>query len=139
MDIPKNVKILAAAKGRSAEEVQKIIDSGITIVGENYVREAKEKKPKLKGEFEYHFIGHLQKNKVRDAIRLFDMIQTVDSFSISEEISKRVERPYPVLIEVNSGEEKGKFGVMPDKVIGLVRQISALPNIKIKGLMTMGP
>ncbi|MFC1768205.1 YggS family pyridoxal phosphate-dependent enzyme [Nanoarchaeota archaeon] len=137
--IPKYVKILAASKTRSVSEIQKVIDDGISIIGENYVKEAKEKKALLKGSFEFHMIGHLQKNKIKDAIQLFDMIQTVDSFELASEISKRATTKYPVLIEVNSGEESEKSGVNPTKVLDLVRKISTLPNVIVKGLMTMGP
>ncbi|MBI4440207.1 YggS family pyridoxal phosphate-dependent enzyme [Candidatus Woesearchaeota archaeon] len=139
MDIPKNVRILAAAKGRSAEDVQRVIDSGIKIIGENYVQEAKQKKPRLRGKFEYHFIGHLQKNKVGEALKLFDLIQAVDSLELAKEISTKSKTIYPVLIEINSAKEESKTGVSPEYAVELIRKISKLPNIKIKGLMTMGP
>ncbi len=139
MDVPKNINILAATKGHSVEEIQKTIDSGISFLGENYVQEAKRKKSLLKGRFEYHFIGHLQKNKVKEALELFDVIQTIDSFELANEISKQAEKNFQILIEINSGEERKKSGVNADDAIDLIKKISSLPHVQTKGLMTMGP
>ncbi|OVE80507.1 YggS family pyridoxal phosphate enzyme, partial [bacterium I07] len=98
--------------------------------------------PLLNDNIELHFIGHLQKNKVKKAVRLFDMIQTVDSASTGEEINKQCERIHrimPVLIEINSGREAQKHGVFPEHARELVNVLSTLPYIRIEGIMTMGP
>src|SRR3989339_807923 len=124
------------------EEIKIVIEAGITIIGENYIQEAEKKFNILKEKAKFHCIGHLQKNKIKKAVELFDMIQTVDSFEIAQEIDKRsraISKVMPVLIEVNSGKEPNKEGVMPEEVISLIKEISILKNIKIKGLMTMAP
>ena len=90
----------------------------------------------------WHFIGHLQRNKVKKAVQLFDMIETVDSLEIAREIDKRcaeIGKVMPLLVEVNIGEEPQKAGVMPQATEQLLGDISALPNIRVMGLMTMGP
>jgi len=140
-ELPPNVKLVAAAKTRTPEEIKEAIEAGITIVGENYVQEwdrVKGQVPRVK----VHFIGHLQTNKVKKAVQLFDMIETVDSMKLAKEIDKqcaKIGKVMPILIEVNSGREEQKAGVYPEKVDQLIQQISELKNVKIKGLMTMGP
>jgi len=141
-EIPKGIAVVAAAKTRSVDEVKEAIDAGIKIIGENYVNEAEEKYAQLKGKTQFHCIGHLQANKIKRAVEIFDLIQTVDSFESAKEIGKRcgsINKIMPVLIEVNSGKEPNKAGVTPENAVGLVKRISELKNIKIKGLMTMGP
>jgi len=138
-NIPPNVQILAATKSRSVKEIEQAISSGIKIIGENYVQEAKEKFSKLKSKCKIHLIGHLQSNKVKDAVEIFDMIQSVDSVKIAKEIDKRTKKVMPILIEVNIGREKNKYGVLPENVSELIKEISSLKNIQVKGLMTMGP
>lgn len=135
-EIPSKVTLVAATKTRSVEEIKEAIDAGIEIIGENYVQEA-ESKIELKGNVKIHCIGHLQTNKIKNAVELFDMIETVDSLKVAKEIDKRGKMP--ILVEVNSGKEPNKSGVMPDKTIDLVKEISQLKNVKIKGLMTMAP
>ena len=141
-ELPGGVELVAAAKARTAEEVLKAAESGIKIVGENYVQEAEKIYEVVGNRAKWHFIGHLQKNKAKKAVRLFDMIQTVDSVDIAEEIDRRcaqIGKVMPVLVEINSGREKQKSGVLPEDAEGLIRAISHLPNIKVMGLMTMGP
>jgi pyridoxal phosphate enzyme (YggS family) len=142
-EIPENVKVVAAVKGRKPEEILQAIEGGIRIIGENYVQETLKIKEKINiPELSWHFIGHLQTNKVKYAVKLYDMIETVDSLKVAEEIDKyckKYNKIMPVLIEVNIGEEKQKSGVMPEEVESLVRKISKFENIKIKGIMTMGP
>jgi len=141
-EIPKGIELVAAAKTRTPEEVLEAIEAGIRIVGENYVQEAIRARDVVGNRARWHFIGHLQKNKVKKAVSIFDMIETVDSFELAEEIDKyckRVGKVMPVLIEVNSGREPQKFGVMPEETEGLIRAISRFDNIKVMGLMTMGP
>ncbi len=140
--LPEGVKLVAAAKTRTPEESLEAIAAGVEIIGHNYVQEAERAHQIIGGRARWHFIGHLQKNKVKKAVILFDMIETVDSLEMAREIDircARIGKVMPVLIEVNSGREARKNGVLPDEVEGLVRQVSALKHIKVEGLMTMGP
>jgi len=141
-ELPEGVQLVAAAKTRRPEEILGAVEAGVKIVGENYVQEAERAYEAVGSRAKWHFIGHLQKNKVKKAVRIFDMIETVDSVEIAREIDKRcaqIDKIMPVLIEVNSGQEKQKSGVFPESVVQLTREISALPNIRVTGLMTMGP
>jgi len=141
-ELPGGVELVVAAKARAAEEVLQAVDSGIKIVGENYVQEAERTYPVVGNKAKWHMIGYLQKNKVKKAVRLFDMIETVDSADIAREIDKRcaqIGKVMPVLVEINSGREKQKSGVLPENAERLIKEISSLPNIKVMGLMTMGP
>jgi len=141
-ELPEGVHLVAATKTRQPEEILEAVEAGIKIVGENYVQEAERAYEAVGNRAEWHLIGHLQKNKVKKAVRIFDMIETVDSVDIAREIDKRcaqVGKIMPVLIEVNSGREKQKSGVFPESVAQLAGEIAALPNIRVVGLMTMGP
>ena len=141
-ELPGGVQLVAAAKTRQPEEVLEAVESGVKIVGENYVQEAERAYEVVGNRARWHFIGYLQKNKVKKAVRIFDMIETVDSVEIAMEIDKRcaqIGKVMPVLIEVNSGREKQKSGVFPESVEQLAREISAFQNIRVMGLMTMGP
>jgi len=141
-ELPAGVALEAAAKTRTAEEIGQAIEAGVKIIGENYLQEAERAYEVIGNRAEWHFIGHLQSNKVKKAVKLFDMIETVDSVAIASEIDKRcaqINKVMPVLIEINSGREEQKSGVFPEKAEQLIRQISSLPNLKITGLMTMGP
>ncbi|MCX7705549.1 MAG: YggS family pyridoxal phosphate-dependent enzyme [bacterium] len=138
-EIPPGITLVAATKTRSVEEIRQAIDCGITDIGENYVQEAEKKFVEIGKCVRWHLIGHLQKNKVKKALKIFDIIETVDSFELAEEISKYAHGLYPVLIEVNSAMEPQKSGVFPAEVENLIEKISILQNIKIMGLMTMGP
>lgn len=140
---PEEISIVAAGKGRSATEIQEAVEAGIKIVGENRVQEAKEKIPLLKDfPIEWHFIGHLQRNKVKQVLELFSLIQSVDSQRLIEEINKRaLERKIciPVFIEVNISQEPQKFGLPPEGVIDFIGKNASLSGVKIKGLMTIAP
>jgi len=141
-ELPEGVKLVVAAKGRTFQEVFEAIEAGAEIIGENYVQEGERLYQIIGEKVEWHFIGHLQKNKVKRAVTVFDMIETVDSVEIAKEIDKRcgqIGKVMPVLIEINSGEEKQKFGVHPEYAEELIKEISGLQNIKVMGLMTMGP
>ena len=138
-EIPSNVKLVAATKTRTIDEIKEAVDAGIEIIGENYVQEAEEKFNELKSRVKFHCIGHLQTNKVKKALKIFDMIETVDSLKLAKEIDKRAEKIMPVLIEVNVGKEANKTGCNPKDVIMLIKEISKLKKIKILGLMTMAP
>ena len=141
-ELPDTVELVAAAKGRNPQEILDAVVAGIKIIGQNYVQEAQKAFEVIKSRAKQHFIGHLQKNKVRKAVKIFDMIETVDSIKIAEEIDKasaQIHKIMQVLIEINSGKEQQKFGVFPEEAEQLVRRLSQLKNIKIMGLMTMGP
>ncbi|MEE8637681.1 MAG: YggS family pyridoxal phosphate-dependent enzyme [Candidatus Margulisiibacteriota bacterium] len=141
-ELPQGVELVAATKTRTAEEIQEAVDAGIKMVGENYVQEALKKYEVIGSKVKWHFIGHLQKNKVKKAVEIFDLIETVDSYEIAQGIDKRcnqIGKVMPVLIEINSGREKQKFGVLPEEAEALIRIISELKNVKVHGLMTMGP
>ena len=141
-ELPRGVELVAAAKTRTPEEILKAVEAGVKIIGENYVQEAERAYAIVGNKAKWHFIGHLQKNKVKKAVSMFDMIETVDSVEIAREIDKRcsqIGKVMPVLIEINSGREAQKSGVLPENAEQLAREISVFPNIKVKGLMTMGP
>ena len=140
--LPRHVLLEAAAKTRRSDEVLEAVNAGITILGYNYVQEAEKIQESISVNVKWHLIGHLQSNKVKQAVRLFDMIESIDSEKIAKRVDKKcrdIDKIMPVLIQVNSGREPQKNGVMPDNVIPLIRKISKLPNIRIEGLMTMGP
>jgi len=138
------ITIVAASKGRSAEEIKQVIESGIFDIGENRIQEAKVKYTQLKEEprIKWHMIGHLQTNKVKEAVEIFDLIHSLDSVRLAEEINKRAQRinkVQNVLVEVKTSSEATKFGLEPKEVLTFIRQILYLPNIKIMGLMTVAP
>ena len=141
-ELPAHVELVAAAKDRTAEEILEAIEAGVKIIGENYVQEAQRAFEVIGSRAKWHFIGHLQKNKVKKAVKLFDMIETVDSKGLAVEIDKicaQENKVMQVLVEINSGREKQKFGVMPEEAEGLIKELSRLRNISIMGLMAMGP
>ncbi|MCX8081935.1 MAG: YggS family pyridoxal phosphate-dependent enzyme [bacterium] len=141
-EIPEGVVLVAATKGRSIEEINEAIDSGIKVIGENYVQEAEEKFKEIGKSVQWHFIGHLQRNKVKKALDIFDCIETLDNINLAKEIDKYAGKKgiiFPVLIEVNSAREPQKSGILPEEVERFISEISELKNIKVEGLMTMGP
>jgi hypothetical protein len=141
-ELPPGVELVAAAKGRTPEEILQAVQAGVKIVGENYVQEALAAYQVIGSQVKWHFIGHLQRNKVKKAIEIFDMIETLDSLPLAEEIEKRCrqkEKIMPVLVEVNSGREPQKYGVLPEDVENFVRQLSSFSHLRVLGLMTMGP
>ena len=140
--LPSEVQLVAAAKTRSLEEVNEAVQAGISILGYNYLQEAEEIYQGIGDKVKWHMIGHLQRNKAKKAVELFDMIETVDSLKLAEAINRHCNeavKTMPVLIEINSGKEPNKAGVFPENVDVLVQKISILENIKVQGLMTMGP
>ncbi|MBP1661289.1 MAG: alanine racemase domain protein [Candidatus Aminicenantes bacterium] len=140
--LPPGVELVAAAKTRTAAEILEAVEAGVRTVGENYVQEAAEVFPALGHRVRWHFIGHLQTNKVKRAVEIFDLVETVDSLALGRELDKRAAaagRTVDILVEVNSGCEPQKAGVMPDDAEALVRSLAALPRLRVLGLMTMGP
>jgi len=140
--IPADIILVAAAKTRTPEEVKTAVNAGVSIIGYNYVQEAEQMFEHLGNSVTWHLIGHLQRNKAKRAVRLFDMIETIDSQRIAKAVNRHcedAEKIMPVLIEINSGKESNKTGVMPDEVDDLIKDISSLSNLRIQGIMTMGP
>jgi len=141
-ELPEGVALVGAAKTRTVDEILQAVDGGLRIVGENYVQEAEKVFQTVGGRVKYHMIGHLQTNKVKKAVQVFDVIETVDSVKLAKEIDRQCQkfgRVMEVLIEVNSGEEAQKAGAMPADVPSLAEEISKLQNVRLMGLMTMGP
>ncbi len=146
-EIPKHVTIVAAVKTRTTNEVARIIDAGITDVGENYVQEAEALYNGLGDRAKrvrWHMIGHLQTNKINRALELFDVIQTIDSLKKAYAVNKRAAvrgKTVPVYIEVNIGSELSKSGIGPDYglIEDLIRHMSVMEFLRVEGLMTMGP
>ena len=141
-EVPPEVCVVAAAKTREPSEILEAIEAGICVIGENYVQELERAHREVGSKARWHFIGHLQKNKVKKAVELSDMIETVDSIEIAGEIDKRsaqAGKVMPVLIEINSGREPQKAGVFPEDAPPLIEKIAALKYVHVMGLMTMGP
>lgn len=112
------------------------------VIGENYVQEAERAFSVIGRRAQWHMIGHLQRNKAKKAVEIFDMIETLDSVKLAQELEKhcaRLNRVMPVLIEINSGREPQKSGVFPEDAEALIREVAQFPHLKILGLMTMGP
>jgi PLP dependent protein len=140
--LPNSLSLLAVTKSQPPETVSTAASLGLLLFGENKVQEAKAKIPLCPGKLRWHFIGHLQSNKCREAVQLFSMIQSVDSLSLAREINKRADeaaRTMPVLLEVNLAGEASKFGYKPSALLAELNQINALPRIEIHGLMTVPP
>jgi hypothetical protein len=139
---PSAVTLLAVSKTHPPETIQTAVACGQLYFGENKIQEAKAKISLCPGKARWQFIGHLQSNKVRDAVELFELIQGVDSLAIAREISKRAEsaaKPMPVLLEVNVAGEGSKFGYPPAQLLAELKELNALPKIEIHGLMAIPP
>jgi pyridoxal phosphate enzyme (YggS family) len=141
-ELPQGVELVGAAKTRTPEEVLEAIEAGLKIVGENYVQEAERAFQIIGNRAKLHMIGHLQSNKAKKAVQVFDVIETVDSVKLGRAIDnacEKIGKIMQILIEINSGEEPQKAGVMAGDAIALIKELAELKNIKIMGLMTMGP
>ena len=144
---PLNIRIIAVSKGRQVDDIVDLFGCGLTEIGENRVQEAALKHgdkrlsqniPSVK----WHMIGHLQMNKVRDAVRIFDLIHSVDSLRLAYEIDRQAAnagKVQDILMEVKTSPEATKFGFLPDEVSEALDKISGLRNISLKGLMTIAP
>jgi pyridoxal phosphate enzyme (YggS family) len=140
--LPQGILLVAASKTRTPDEVTQAIEAGISILGYNYVQEAEQMQSVIGNAVRWHLIGHLQSNKAKRAVQLFDMIETIDSWKIAETVDRHCSEAgkiMPILVEINSGKESNKTGVLPENVDEFVRKISDLPNLRVQGLMTMGP
>jgi len=139
---PASVLLLGVTKTHPADTIRAAVELGLTHFGENKVQEAKAKIPECTGRARWHFIGHLQSNKCRDAVELFEMIESVDSLSIAQEIDKRADqagKTMPILLEVNVAGEGSKFGYKPGTLLAELDAINALPRLEIHGLMAIPP
>ena len=140
---PETVRLVAVSKTIPSETVRKAIDAGAEILGENYIQEARTKFNDLSSyPVSWHFIGHLQTNKAKYAVRIFDLIHSVDSFKLALELDKQAKKTgkiQHVLIQVNISDESSKSGISLQDTLKLVKEISVLNNLAIKGLMTMPP
>jgi pyridoxal phosphate enzyme (YggS family) len=138
---PLSIKLMAVTKTVGPERIGKAIEAGLTMLGENYVQEAKDKITAIGDQAQWHMIGHLQTNKAKYAVKLFDFVHSVDRLELAQELDKRarqINRKLNILIEVNSGEES-KSGIEKTQALELVRHVAVLPNLSVRGLMTMAP
>ena len=141
-ELNKNVKLLVATKTQVVEDINYLISLGCRCIGENRVNELLEKYEQYDKNAELHFIGTLQKNKVKYIIDKVSLIHSVDSIGLLEEINKRAEKIgkiMDILLEVNSGREENKGGIMPEDVQSLYEKARSYPNVRVRGLMTMAP
>ena len=139
---PGSVTLVAVTKGQPPEVVCAAAALGLNLFGENKVQEAKAKIPLCPGRLRWHMVGHLQTNKCREAVELFEMVQSVDSLRLAEELNRRADqaaKTMPVLLEVNAVGEASKFGCRPDQLLADLGRINALPRLEIHGLMTVPP
>jgi len=139
---PSAVRLMAVTKTVDDARILEAIEAGVDIMGENYVQEAKRKIETMNVDVKWHMIGHLQSNKAKYAVRLFDMIHSVDRLGLAEELDKRsaaVGRVTTVLVEVNVSGEESKSGISAEEALALVRKIASFDNLSIRGLMTMPP
>jgi pyridoxal phosphate enzyme (YggS family) len=141
-ELPEDVILVAAAKTRTLDEVRAVIDAGVRHIGYNYVQEAMPIIYEIGDRAIWHMIGHLQTNKAKYVAESFDWMETIDSWRLAKYLDKRcemVDREMPVLIEINSGRESNKTGILPADVKTLVEKMRTLKHLKLQGIMTMGP
>src|SRR5256714_10397138 len=139
---PASVLLLPVTKTQPPEVVNEAAKLGLAIFGESKIQEAKAKIPLCPGRARWQMIGHLQSNKCRDAVELFEMIQSVDGLHLAEEINQRAEQAskrMPILLEVNLAGEASKFGYRPEQLLAELATINALPRLELQGLMTVPP
>ena len=139
---PREVKVLGAAKSQSVESIRAAIAAGISLIGENYVQEAQEKKAQIAGAVEWHMIGHLQRNKAKAAVEIFDLIESLDSVALARELEKqgkRIGKKIRALVEVNLAGEESKSGIAKAGLASLLEAIATLDHVAVEGLMTVPP
>ena len=136
---PDDITLVAVAKTVPVRGIEAAIALGIPVIGENKVQEAKKKYAVIGDRVAWHMVGHLQTNKVKDALGIFSLIHSLDSLRLAQEIHKRAADPVPCLIEVNTSEETSKFGIAPDHVLTFFEDVRPYTNINVTGLMTIGP
>ncbi len=140
---PDEVKLVAVSKTKPVASIQQALDAGLVLFGENYIQEAREKVNDLAASpAQWHFIGHLQSNKAKYAVRLFDLIHSVDSEKLARELNKqaaKIGKVQPILLQVNIARETSKSGTSREEAVDLVTRISTLESLSLRGLMTMPP
>ena len=139
---PEEIKLVAVTKTATIEQIEEAISAGVEIIGENKVQEAKEKYQILTADIEWHLVGHLQTNKVKYAIEIFDLIHSVDGIKLAKEIDRRSLQfgmITNVLVEVNISGEETKYGIKPEEVEPFLKEISEFSRIRVRGLMTIAP
>lgn len=136
---PEQVRLVAATKSVDVAKIKEAILAGIGIIGENRVQEALTKIKEIGPIVSYHFIGHLQTNKVKYIVGLFDLIHSVDNIHLAAEINRRSRATQKVLVEVNLAKEESKFGLSPEDTVETMKEIARLPMVSIIGLMTIPP
>jgi len=140
---PSAVRLVAVSKTVPVDRVKAAIEAGVTVLGENYIQEAREKFNRLATyPVSWHFIGHLQSNKAKYAVRLFDLIHSVDSLKLARELNKQAQKnakTQNVLIQINISKESSKSGANTETVLDLINQVRHLESLSVKGFMTMPP
>ena len=139
--VSEEIEVIAVSKTRTAQEVEVAHRCGLTTVGENRVQEAEEKKVLVSAPLSWHMIGHLQSNKAGKAVQLFDVVQSVDRFSLAQALDRRaraVDRRIKVMLQVNTADSASQSGAHPDELVELAGRVAELPSLKICGLMTIG-
>ena len=146
--LPPGITIVAVSKARTLQQIEEVIQAGISDIGENKVQEALIKYKELsaidykRSTIRWHMVGHLQTNKVKDAVGIFDLIHSVDSVHLAQEIDRqavKINKIQNILIEVKTSGEATKFGLRPEEVIAVIKEMAPFKNIDIKGLMTIAP
>ncbi len=136
-----DVELVAVTKTVPAEDIEQAIACGVSIIGENRIQEAAAKFPQVKGDVHWHMVGHLQRNKVKKALEIFQLIHSVDSFRLAEEISRLAAaqgRTMDVLVQVNTSGEASKFGLDPQQTVPFLESLAPLSGLRVQGLMTIG-
>src|SRR4030095_12329702 len=136
------IKLLGAAKSQSIAAIRAAIDAGVKLIGENYVQEAEAKVGQISQAVEWHMIGHLQRNKAKAAVEIFDVIESLDNLALARELDKegrKRDKVVRVLIEVNLGGERNKSGIAANNVAGLLEESARLAHLRIEGVMTVPP
>ena len=139
---PSEIKLMAVTKTVVDDRILEAIASGVELIGENYIQEARRKHDVIGARAQFHFIGHLQTNKAKYAVQLFTLIHSVDRIELAEELNKKaasIGKTQNILIEVNTSGEASKSGIAPVATLPLIKEISPLTNLRICGLMTMPP
>jgi pyridoxal phosphate enzyme (YggS family) len=140
---PEEIRLIAVSKTMPAETVRQAIEAGVTDIGENYVQESRDKFQALVSlDVNWHFIGHLQSNKAKYVVRIFDLIHSVDSLKLARELSKQaknVDKVQKILVQVNVAKEDTKSGIYAEDAIDLLKEIGQFENLSVRGLMTMPP
>ncbi len=136
---PDEIAIVAVSKSFPAERIEEALACGVKIIGENRVQEAKQKHSVIGEKVDWHMVGHLQTNKVKEALKIFKMIQSLDSLRLAQEIDRRATSKIECLIEINTSREPTKFGISPNEAFDFYESVKKCKKIDVQGLMTIGP